>query len=176
MLPGMDGLTVCRKLREARVNTPILMLTARDAVRQRVNGLEEGADDYLCKPFEYDELLARIRALLRRENSIKRGRLEIADLVVDSAAHVATRNGRELALSAREYTLLEALAAHSGQILSREVIQERVWLDEDSTSNTVDVTIKNLRKKVDPPGAAKLIHTVYGVGYVLRTSSEAVSV
>jgi DNA-binding response OmpR family regulator len=152
------------------------MLTARDAVRQRVNGLEEGADDYLCKPFEYDELLARIRALLRRENSIKRGRLEIADLVVDPAAHVATRNGRELALSAREYTLLEALAAHSGQILSREVIQERVWLDEDSTSNTVDVTIKNLRKKVDPPGAVKLIHTVYGVGYVLRTSSEAVPV
>jgi DNA-binding response OmpR family regulator len=170
MLPGMDGLSVCRKLREARINTPILMITARDAVRERVSGLEEGADDYLCKPFEFDELLARIRALLRRENSIKRNRIEVSDLVVDSAAHVAHRSGKELMLSVREYTLLEALAAHAGQILSREVIQERVWMDEDSTSNTVDVTIKNLRKKVDPPGAAKLIHTVYGLGYVLRTA------
>ena len=169
MLPALDGLTVCRRLREARVNTPIIMLTARDALRERVSGLEEGADDYLCKPFDFEELLARIRALLRRENTIKRRLIEIADLRIDTAAHVVTRSNREVDLSAREYTLLEALASHTGQILSRETIQERVWLDEDSTSNTVDVTIKNLRKKIDPPEAAKLIHTVYGIGYVLRT-------
>lgn len=172
MLPGMDGLTVCRKLREARINTPILMMTARDAVPERVTGLEAGADDYLCKPFEFDELLARVRALLRRDNAVKQARIQVDDLVVDTAAKTACRGGKEITLTGREYTLLEALATHAGQILSRDAILERVWLDDQSMSNIVDVYIRNLRKKIDQDHPRKLIHTVYGLGYVLRTDTD----
>ncbi|MDR3688296.1 MAG: response regulator transcription factor [Fimbriimonas sp.] len=168
MLPSMDGLEICRKLRRARQTVPILMVTARDTVPERVTGLEAGADDYLVKPFSFDELLARIRALLRRENTVKASLIEIADLIVDTQAKTAVRDGREIPLTGREYTLLEALAAHTGQILSRDAIQERVWSDDISVSNTVDVCVKNLRRKVDDPFEQKLIHTVYGLGYVLR--------
>lgn len=169
MLPSMDGLDVCRRLRDAHRTTPILMLTARDAVPDRVTGLEAGADDYLIKPFDFDELLARVRALLRRERVRRAARLMIDDLVVDTQAKTAWRKGHELALTGREYLLLEALASRTGQVLSREVIQEQVWMDEFSVSNTVDVCIKNLRKKIDDGADRKLIHTVVGIGYVLRT-------
>lgn len=172
MLPGLDGITICRKLREARVNTPILMLTARDTVNDRVLGLETGADDYLGKPFDYEELLARVRALLRRENSVKQARIQVDDLVIDTSAKLISRAGKDIVLTGREYSLLEALATHTGQILSREAILERVWLDDRSVSNVVDVYIRSLRKKVDDGYGKKLIHTVYGMGYVLKAECE----
>ncbi len=172
MLPGMDGLTVCRRIREARVNTPILMLTARDAVPDRVAGLECGADDYLCKPFDFEELLARVRALLRRDNAIKQSLVQVDDLVIDTAAKTVERGRARIPLTAREYTLLEALAKHAGQVLSREAIMERIWLNDHSTSNTVDVYIRSLRRKIDVGHPRKLIHTVYGLGYVLRSGSD----
>jgi DNA-binding response OmpR family regulator len=169
MIPSLNGLEVCQRLRSTGVTTPILMLTARDAYPDRVKGLETGADDYLVKPFDFGELLARVRALLRRDHSRKQSKIQIADLVVDTAGRNVTRSGREIILTGREYTLLEALATHAGQVLSREAIQSRVWLDEDSVSNVVDVYIKNLRKKIDDGAVSKLIHTVHGLGYVLRT-------
>jgi DNA-binding response OmpR family regulator len=175
MLPSMDGLTLCRKLRESGVNTPVLMLTARDAVPERVAGLEAGADDYLVKPFDFDELLARVRALLRREHTRKQSQVQVDDLVVDTTSRIVHRGGREIPLTGREYALLEALATHAGQILSRQAIMERVWLDDQSVSNTVDVFIKNLRRKIDEGSARKLIHTVYGMGYVLRTEEVSAS-
>lgn len=171
MLPSMDGITLCRKLREAKLNTPILMLTAKDTVPDRVTGLESGADDYLVKPFDFDELLARIRALLRRDKAIKQSRIVLDDLELDTAGHTARRGGVEISLSGREYTLLEALISHQGRVLSREAILERVWLDEHSTSNIVDVYIRNLRKKIDADHSRKLIHTVHGIGYVMRTQT-----
>lgn len=173
MLPSMDGITLCKTLRAERINTPILMLTARDTVNDRVEGLEVGADDYLVKPFEFRELLARVRALLRRDNTIKQSLIEVDDLKIDTAGKRAFRNDHELLLTGREYTLLEALASHSGQILSRQMIMERVWADEQSVSNTVDVCVKNLRQKVDNGHSKKLIHTVYGMGYVLRSEEGA---
>jgi two-component system copper resistance phosphate regulon response regulator CusR len=168
MLPGLDGLTVCRKLREMRVNTPILMLTAKDGIPDRVAGLDTGADDYLVKPFDFDELLARVRALLRRDKSVKSSLIQIDDLVIDTSAHTARRGGREIPLTSREYTLLEALASHEGQILTREAILDRVWIEQESTSNLVDVYIRSLRKKIDHDAPQKLIHTAHGIGYVLR--------
>ena len=173
MLPSMDGLEVCRRLRKARRNVPILMVTARDSVPERIGGLEAGADDYLVKPFEFDELLARVRALLRRDHAVKSSLIEVDDLVVDTRARAVVRGGREIVLTDREYRLLEALASHAGQTLTREGIQERVWADGTSVSNTVDVCVKNLRKKVDDGHERKLIHTVHRVGYVLRTEPNA---
>jgi two-component system, OmpR family, copper resistance phosphate regulon response regulator CusR len=169
MLPSMDGMMVCSRIRQAGLTVPILMLTARDALPDRVGGLEAGADDYLVKPFEYQELLARIRALLRRDHTIKQSKIQVDDLIVDTASRVVSRAGVEVSLTAREYALLEALASHTGQILSRQAIMERVWSDDQSISNTVDVYIKNLRRKIDAGDSRKLIHTVYGMGYVLRT-------
>jgi two-component system copper resistance phosphate regulon response regulator CusR len=175
MLPSLDGISICMRLRESGVNTPIMILTARDALSDRVNGLEAGADDYLVKPFEFDELLARVRALQRRDHTKKQSLVHVGDLVVDTASRTVTRAGRQISLTAREYALMEALATHSGQILSRQSILEHVWLDEMSSSNTVDVFIKNLRQKVDRDPKNKLIHTVYGMGYVLRATPEAVT-
>jgi two-component system copper resistance phosphate regulon response regulator CusR len=172
MLPGMDGWTVCQRLRELRNSTPILMLTARDNVRDKVRGLEIGADDYLSKPFNFSELLARVNALIRRDRMHKTKVITIGDLIIDTAARRVERAGKEVALTEREFTLLEALASHEGQVLTRESIQERVWLDEDSYSNTVDVYIGTLRKKIDAAYDEKLIRTVHGVGYTLRRSSE----
>jgi DNA-binding response OmpR family regulator len=169
MLPKRDGWSVCRALRERRVTTPILMLTARDAVEDRVKGLETGADDYLPKPFDFNELLARVRALLRRDKVNKSRVIRIADLEIDTTAGRVKRAGQEVQLTRREYTLLEALAANEGRVLTREVIQDRVWMDEESYSNTVDVHIGLLRKKIDAGHPVKLIHTVHGVGYMLRS-------
>ena len=172
MIPSMDGVQVCANLRRSGVNTPILMLTARDAVADRVTGLEAGADDYLVKPFDFVELLARVRALLRREHIKKQSQIEIDDLVVDTSGRTVTRAGRDVYLTGREYTLLEALASHAGQVLSRDAILSRVWQDDQSVSNVVDVYIKNLRKKIDEGAPNKLIHTVHGLGYVLRTEVQ----
>lgn len=171
MLPSMDGMTICQKLREARNSTPLLMLSAKDTLRDRVTGLEQGADDYLGKPFQFEELLARIRALLRRDKVIKSAEIKIDDLVIDTAARVVYRSGREIVLTQREYTLLEALAGREGQVLTRDTIQHAVWTDEFSTSNTVDVHVRNLRKKIDGDFPRKLIHTIVGAGYSLRVDA-----
>ena len=168
MLPGRDGWDVCQALRAQRDTTPILMLTARDAVGDRVRGLETGADDYLPKPFDFTELLARVRALLRRDSVHKARVIRVADLEIDTGLRRVTRGGKEVPLTQREYSLLEALAAHEGQVLTREVIQERVWMDEESYSNTVDVYVGMLRKKIDAGQDVKLIRTVHGLGYSLR--------
>ncbi|HEX5323048.1 MAG TPA: response regulator transcription factor, partial [Capsulimonadaceae bacterium] len=168
MLPGMDGFRICEELRERGVASPILMLTARDAVRDRVHGLQIGADDYLPKPFDFAELVARVQALLRRDRLHKTRQIKIADLEIDTRARRVMRGGQEVALTPREYALLEALASHEAQVLTREVIQERVWLDEESSSNTVDVYIGSLRKKIDAGHEVKLIQTVHGVGYTLK--------
>jgi DNA-binding response OmpR family regulator len=173
MLPKLDGIKVCENLRANKIRTPILMLTARDSVGDRVKGLDVGADDYLPKPFEFDELLARIRAMLRRDKVNKSRVIRVADLEIDTGSHIVKRAGKEISLTRREYTLLEALAAREGQVLTRELIQERVWMDEESYSNTVDVYIGSLRKKIDAASEQKLIHTVHGLGYTLRRPEEA---
>lgn len=173
MLPGQDGLTICREIRHRRNSVPILMLTARDAVSDRVKGFEAGADDYLPKPFDFEELLARVRSLIRRDK-VHRGRMiRVADLEIDSVARVVTRSGRAIPLTAREYTLLEALALNEGQVVTREMILERIWGDEESYSNTVAVHVASLRKKIDTDRTVKLIHTAYGRGYVLRAAEVA---
>jgi len=172
MLPRMDGFRVCEELRKRRVRIPILMLTARGAVDDRVKGLDTGADDYLPKPFDFNELLARIRALLRRDKVHKSRIIQVADLEIDTARHIVTRAGVEIGLSHREYDLLEALASREGYVLTREMIQERVWMDDESYSNTVDVYIGMLRKKIDAGHEQKLIQTIRGVGYSLRVSDE----
>lgn len=172
MLPGLSGWEICETLRARRITTPILMLTARDAVPDRVKGLELGADDYLTKPFDFAELLARVRALLRRDSVAKGRILRIADLEVDTGSYRVTRGGREISLSWREYTLLEALATNAGRVLTRDTIQNRVWASEETYSNTVDVYIGMLRKKIDQGRPVKLIHTVHGIGYTLKLPEE----
>jgi two-component system, OmpR family, response regulator MprA len=168
MLPGMDGLEVCRRLRAAS-NMPILMLTAKDTIQDRVQGLDAGADDYLVKPFELDELLARIRALLRRTQTERAQVLTFADLVLDISTRQASRKGRIISLTAKEYELLELFMRHPRQVLTREMIFDRVWgYDFGGESNVLDVYIRYLRQKLEEDGEARLLHTARGVGYVLR--------
>jgi DNA-binding response OmpR family regulator len=171
MLPDVDGWTICERLRRRRDATPILMLTALDSVEDRVRGLESGADDYLPKPFDFKELRARVRALLRRERVHKGRLIQIADLIIDTVTRRVLRAGAEVLLTPREYTLLEALAASEGYVLSREMVQERVWMDEECGSNTVEVYISMLRKKIDANRDLKLIRTVHGMGYMLQGPS-----
>jgi two-component system copper resistance phosphate regulon response regulator CusR len=168
MLAGVDGWEVCETLRQRRDPTPILMLTARGALEDRIRGFETGADDYLTKPFDMPELRVRVRALIRRSAVHRTRIIRIADLEIDTERRCVSRSGREIPLTAREYTLLEALARNEGRVLSREVIQERVWNDDESVSNTIAVRIRQLRQKVDEGHSVRLIHTVYGQGYVLR--------
>jgi heavy metal response regulator len=169
LLPKKDGIQVCRELRERASQVPVLMLTARDAVEDRVRGLDSGADDYLVKPFAFQELLARIRALLRRQSEVKTTQLQVADLVLDTVTHRATRAGRVIELTAREYALLEFLMRHPRQVLSRTQIAEHVWdYDFFSTSNVVDVYIGYLRRKIDRDFGVKLIQTVRGAGYKIE--------
>ncbi|MCA1594887.1 MAG: response regulator transcription factor [Chloroflexi bacterium] len=172
MLPGRDGWSVCEALRLKRDPVPILILTALDGVDDRVRGLEGGADDYLCKPFDFNELLARVRALLRRENAQKASVLRIADLEVDTVSRGVRRAGAAIHLTRHEYSLLEALARNERRTLSRDYILDRVWGDEESYSNTVSFHVALLRKKVDADHPVKLIHTVHGVGYMMRGTDE----
>jgi len=168
MLPGLDGVEVCRRLR-AGSGVAILMLTARDAVSDRVAGLDAGADDYLVKPFAHDELLARVRALLRRREPAGREVLHCADLVMDVSAHEVRRGDRAIELTALQFNLLEHFMRHQRQVLERDRLLESVWgLDTDAVSNVVDVTIADLRARIETDGQPRLLQTVRGVGYVLR--------
>jgi two-component system response regulator MprA len=168
MLPGMDGLEVCRRLRAAG-SVPILMLTAKDTVGDRVIGLDAGADDYLVKPFAFDELLARIRALLRRAAPTQPEVLRFADLNLDTGTRQAFRGERAIDLTAKEYELLELFMRHPRQVLTREVIFDRVWgYDFGGESNIIEVYVRYLRQKTEASGESRLVHTVRGVGYVLR--------
>ncbi len=168
MLPGKNGLQVCRELREAGVNTPVLMLTARDAVEDKVRGLDAGADDYLTKPFAFEELLARVRALLRRSSESKTPILKIADLELDPMSRRVTRAGQAIRLTTKEYALLEYMMRNPGQVLSRTRIGEHVWdMNFDPESNVIDVYVSHLRNKVDKGFDPPLIHTLRGQGYML---------
>lgn len=169
MLPGVDGLEVLRRRRAAGDRTPVLLLTARDGIEDRVRGLDSGADDYLVKPFALQELLARLRVLIRRKTDQVSEVITVGDLQVDCMARTAARGGQPIALSAKEFAVLEYLARHAGTVLSRERISQGVWnYDYEGGSNVVDVYIRYLRKKIDEGREPKLIHTVRGVGYVLR--------
>ena len=171
MLPGLDGLEVCRRLRAAGP-TPILMLTARESVSDRVVGLDAGADDYLVKPFEFDELVARVRALLRRARPEAADLLAFGDLRLDTGTHQAYRGDRPIELTAKEYELLDLFLRHPRQVLTREVIFDRVWgYDFGGESNIIEVYVRYLRQKTEAGGEPRLLHTVRGVGYVLRESS-----
>lgn len=165
MMPKRDGWSVCQALREGKNTTPILMLTAKDAIEDRVKGLDLGADDYLVKPFSLKEFLARIRALSRRSKLEKSSIMHLSDLEIDANAKTASRNGVPLKLTKREFTLLEALARNRRRILSREFIIEQIWNDEDSVSNTVNFHVTSLRKKIDEGREKSLIETVHGFGY-----------
>ena len=178
MLPGVDGFEICRRVRAAGDDVAILMVTARDAVRDRVTGLDAGADDYLVKPFDHDELLARVRALLRRRTpavppAVAGGEvLRLADLEVDPAAMTVRRGGEPVDLTAQEFRLLEHFARHPRVVLSRERLLDAVWgLDARTASNVVDVYVGYLRRKLDDGRAVRLLHTVRGAGYVLREGS-----
>jgi two-component system response regulator MprA len=172
MMPGLDGLEVCRRMRAVGDRTPVLMLTARSEVSDRVAGLEAGADDYLAKPFAHEELTARLRALLRRTGWEGNGELlRFADLELDPLAHEARREGRLLELTRTEFLLLELLMRHPRQVLSRSTIFERVWgYDFGPASNSLEVYVGYLRRKTEAAGEARLVHTVRGVGYVLRAA------
>ena len=173
MLPDQDGLTVCAELRRRGLRAPVLMVTARDAVDDRVAGLDSGADDYLIKPFAFAELLARIRALLRREPAFKGTVLQVADLEMDTAQRTVRRGGLQIALTSKEYSLLEYLMRHPHQILTRSAIAEHVWnYDFDNLTNLIDVHIFALRRKLDDAHELKLLHTVRGVGYRLGSTEN----
>lgn len=169
MLPVRDGWSVIADLRRRNIAIPVLFLTARDAVHDRVKGLELGADDYLVKPFAFSELLARIHAILRRGTAKPASTVTVADLEIDLARHRATRAGQLLDLTPKEFLLLSLLMRRAGEVLSRTLIAEQVWdINFDSDSNVVDVHLRRLRSKVDDPYRSKLIHTVRGIGYVLE--------
>lgn len=173
MLPEKDGLAVCRDLRNKRINTPILMLTARDALDDRVKGLDSGADDYLIKPFEVAELRARIRALLRRESSSRSPLLQVGDLTLDPATHAVERAGQPVDLTAKEYSLLEYFMRHPNHLISREMVESNLWsYDHVVSSNVVDVYIRRLRVKIDDQHKIKLFETIRGAGYRLRVPEE----
>ena len=172
MLPGRDGFSVLRALRETK-STPVLMLTARDGTADRVKGLQGGADDYLVKPFSFNELLARIQAITRRGRAIEPTLLRIGDLQIDLISRRVVRAGQRMDLTAKEFSLLNLLAKRRGQILSKTVIAELVWdMNFDSNTNVVEVAIKRLRAKIDLPFANCLLHTIRGMGYVLEDRSD----
>lgn len=169
MMPRMDGMEMLRRMRDGGDDTPVIMLTAKDSVPDRVRGLDTGADDYLVKPFSFDELLARIRVATRKRTGAATNVFSLADLVVDTAAHTVTRGGRPISLSSKEFALLEYMIRNKGTVLSRESIENNLWnYDYSGGSNVVDVYISYLRRKIDSGSTEKLIHTVWGVGWVLR--------
>jgi heavy metal response regulator len=168
MIPKRDGISLCRQLRDDGVTTPVLMLTAKDSVQDKVTGLDSGADDYLTKPFAFEELLARSRALMRKRSPITT-KLQIGDLVLDLISHRVTRAGKEIVLTMKEYALLEYLMRNAGSVVTRTMITEHVWdIDFDTSTNVIDVYINYLRNKIDSGQEKKLIHTVRGRGYLLK--------
>ena len=172
MLPIKDGLSICKELRRKKMDTPILMLTARDRVEDKVLGLDLGADDYLAKPFAFEELLARVRALLRRKETNKGAILKISDLELDQLTHKVRRAGKEISLTSKEYALLEYLMLNADQVVTRTMISEHVWNEDfDSFTNVIDVYIKYLRNKIDKDFEKQLIHTIRGTGYILKERS-----
>jgi two-component system copper resistance phosphate regulon response regulator CusR len=174
MLPVKDGHTVCRELRASGFRTPILMLTARGAVDDRVEGLDSGADDYLAKPFDFKELLARLRALLRRSAGLRPQVARVADLTLNTASHAVTRAGKPVNLTAKEYALIEFLVLNQGRVVGREQIGQHVWDENfDPFSNVIDVYIKRLRSKLDTGVGRRLIHTRRGEGYILSAQPDA---
>jgi DNA-binding response OmpR family regulator len=176
MIPGIDGFSVCRKLRQSGIRTPVLMLTARDAVNDRIAGLDHGADDYLTKPFEFGELLARLRALLRRPNELRPPVITVKDLVLDTRGQRVSRSGRPIVVTAKEYALLEFMARNTGKVMGRAEISEHVWDESfDPFSNLIEVYMNRLRKKIDVPGAEPLLHTKRGAGYFLGPGEDAIS-
>jgi DNA-binding response OmpR family regulator len=174
MIPGLDGFATCRAIRSVGKRMPILMLTARDAIEDRIHGLDSGADDYLTKPFEFGELLARLRALLRRPTELRAPQIVVGDLVLDTASQTAKRGARSIPLTAKEYALLEFLARNAGRVVGRSEIAEHVW-DEtfDPFSNLIEVYVNRLRRKIDEGAAKPLLQTRRGSGYVLAAPVEA---
>ena len=173
MIPGLDGFAVAQRLREFRLSTPILMLTAKDTVADMVRGLDKGADDYLTKPFSFEVLLARLRALSRRGADVRTPILEVGSLRLDPATHEVQRNGHRIALTKTEFAFLGLLIRRPGQVMTREVILDSVWgFDKAIESNTIDAFVRLLRNKIDVDGEPRLIHTVRGIGYVLREEPE----
>jgi len=169
MLPGIDGRTVLSRLRASNNHTPVIFLTARDQVEDRVSGLELGADDYLIKPFAFSELLARIRTVLRRHSGEQPRQLQMADLQLDLMRRRAFRASQQIELTAKEFTLLWLFMRHSGEVLSRAIIAEKVWdMNFDGDTNVVDVAVRRLRRKIDEPFGRPLIHTIRGMGYVME--------
>lgn len=169
MLPGKDGLAVCRELRGKKIDVSILILTAKDTVRDKVLGLNSGADDYLTKPFAFEELLARVRALLRRKKADKATLLKIADLELDQVTHKVRRAGQEISLTSKEYALLEYFMLNASQVITRTMISEHVWNEDfDSFTNVIDVYVNYLRNNIDRGFKKQLIHTIRGVGYILK--------
>ncbi len=169
MLPQKDGICICRALRRKKNDVPILMLTARDDVEDKITGLDSGADDYLTKPFAFGELLARVRALIRRKQDVKTTRLKVADLELDQLTHTVSRGGRIIELTSTEYALLEYLMLNANQVVTRTMISEHVWNDDfDTFSNVINVYINYLRKKIDNHFEKKLIHSIRGTGYILK--------
>lgn len=169
MLPGISGLEVLKTIRNCNIKTPVLLLTARDSIEDRVTGLNKGADDYLIKPFAFDELLARIRAMIRRSTDHASNILTAADLMIDSNSREVIRGGANISLSSKEFAILEYMMLNKNVVLTREKISQHIWnFDYEGSSNVIDVHIRYLRKKIDEGFPHKLIHTVRGTGYVLR--------
>lgn len=174
MIPAPDGFAVCKELRSSGQRMPILMLTARDAVEDRIEGLDRGADDYLTKPFEFRELLARMRALLRRPTSLQPARLVVADLIVDTASQTVSRGGKAIPMTAKEYALVEFLARNANRVVGRAEIAEHVWDEEfDPFSNLIEVYVNRVRRKIDAGTMKPLLHTRRGAGYVLSLNVAA---
>ena len=168
-LPGIDGLTILKKLRDAKVKTPVLLLTVRATIEDKVIGLNSGADDYLTKPFAFEELIARVRALLRRGRDADTTVIQVADLILDPVRRIVTRRGQVIVLTMKEFSLLEYFMRSTGRVLTRTMIIDHVWnYDFDTETNVIDVYVNYLRKKIDTGHDIKLIHTVRGVGYVLK--------
>jgi heavy metal response regulator len=169
MLPVIDGMTILKRIRKTGIKTPVLMLTAKDTIMDKVSGLDSGADDYLTKPFSFEELLARMRALLRRNTEVKTSVLKIEDITIDMATHEVKREGKDILLSAKEYALLEYMAINRNKVLSRTALTEHLYDQNfDLDSNVIDVFINRIRNKIDRGYDIKLIHTVRGAGYMLR--------
>ncbi len=173
MMPHADGFAVLKELRKLKKNTPVLFLTARDSIEDRVTGLDSGANDYLVKPFSFEELLARIRVLTREKHNLTKNILNVGDLELNLSSHIVTRGGTEINLTSKEYQLLEYLLYNKEKVLSREKIENHIWnYDYEGGTNVIDVYIRYLRKKIDDGFPTKLIHTVRGAGYVIREENN----